>query len=80
VLHKPTIHNTAKTRSTGLVLNKNKSKKMTGTEEKLDDISTQLDKSPKLSHFLALQSRLAKNTAHVGMMLLKLQPYSTIFE
>jgi hypothetical protein len=46
------------------------------TEEKLEEISFQLEASPKKSLcLLALQCGLAKSTAHVGRMLLKLWPY-----
>jgi hypothetical protein len=46
------------------------------TEGKLNDISTQLEASPKkLLHLLPLQHGLAKSTAHIVTKLLKLRPY-----
>jgi hypothetical protein len=44
------------------------------TEEKLDDVDTQLEASPKK---LALQGVLAESTAHVGKKLRMLRPYRT---
>jgi hypothetical protein len=69
------IHNIiTKLHSMGSLLDKNKPKKM-WTEEKLNDVRTQLEENPKkLLHLLALQCGLAKSTAIVTV-LLQLWPY-----
>jgi hypothetical protein len=73
------IHNIiTKLRSIGSVLDKNKPSKCVLTEEKLDDISTQIEASPKKSLcLLALQCGVAGSTAHIGTKLLKLWLYKT---
>jgi hypothetical protein len=56
----------------GSVLDRNLEKDIL-TEEKLDDIGTGLEASPKkLLYLLALQCGLAEYTAHIGTKFLKL--------
>jgi hypothetical protein len=68
----------SKLRSTRSLLDKNKCRKrLVLTEEKLEDIGTRYEVSPKKSfHLLALQCEVAKNTAQGGTKLLKLTTFS----
>jgi hypothetical protein len=71
------IYNTVrKLHPTESVLDKSNLKRDVLTEEKLDDIGTRLEASPK--NLSALQCELAKSTAHFGTKLLKLRPYKTV--